>query len=87
MLRTKFGLDELTSALRRILAHFRTTGSNASKLLVEWNTKHRFHMYSLRWYRPPSPVRTLGKPITRYCSLAPSGSSPSPAVSSVTSLP
>lgn len=74
----------LTSALRRIRAHLRTTGSNASRLLLAWKTKHKFQMYSLRWYRPPSPVSAHGNPMIRYSC----GSSSSvPRESSVTSLP
>ena len=40
--------DQLTSALRRIRPHFLTTGSNASRLLLAWKTKHKFHIYSFR---------------------------------------
>jgi hypothetical protein len=76
----------LTSALLNILAHFRTTGSKASKLLPAAKTKHKFHMYSFLTYLPPSPFNTLGKPMTLYSSFSPSAS-PSAVVSRVTNLP
>lgn len=76
----------LTSALLRILAHFLTTGSKASSELEEWNTKHRFHIYSFRVYVPSGAVMTLGKPITLYPACS-SSSHPVPVVRSVTRRP
>lgn len=68
----------LTSADRSILAHFLTTGSNASRLLLPSNTKQRFHMYSFRTYLPPSPERTQGYPMILYSSFLPPSPPPPP---------
>jgi hypothetical protein len=54
-----------SSAERSIRAVLRTTGSNAAKLALARNTKHRFQIYWLRWYRPASPSSTMGSPMTR----------------------